>query len=441
MEQQRQALYDQAAAVLRGNDRGQWTIPAAGLYPHQWLWDSCFIAIGLRWLDVQRAKTELLHLLSGQWSNGMIPHMLFADGDEHRRDRELWRSYLSPFAPEHIYTSGLTQPPMLAEAVVGVGQKLSSSERRSWYQTVYPALVRYHQWLYGQRDPHGEGLIVAIHPYESGLDNSPPWIHELRQHSMPWWITIVQNLRLEGLVNLFRRDTHFVPPGQRMSNIEALAYFAALRRLRRKAYDTERILSRSLFAVEDLVFNCVAIRANQHLQGIAKTINRQLPDELLASFKKAQNALDALWDGGSGYYFSRNFVTHKLIREPTIGALMPLYAGTITNERAEELVGLMKAKGHFATNYPVPSVPLHSSYFNPFKYWQGPTWLNTNWLLIDGLRRYGFEADARLLADRSLEMVGKSGCYEYFHPLSGEPAGAAGFSWTAALTLDLLHHA
>jgi hypothetical protein len=32
--------------VLRTNDRGVYTAPADGLYPHQWLWDSCFTAIG-----------------------------------------------------------------------------------------------------------------------------------------------------------------------------------------------------------------------------------------------------------------------------------------------------------------------------------------------------------------------------------------------------------
>jgi hypothetical protein len=36
-------------------------------------------------------------------------------------------------------------------------------------------------------------------------------------------------------------------------------------------------------------------------------------------------------------------------------------------------------------------------------------------------------------------MVAKSGCAEYFDPLTGEPAGAANFSWTAALTVDLLN--
>ena len=81
------------------NDRGSYTQPAHALYPHQWLWDSCFIAIGLRHLDVERAKTEVLSLLRGQWHNGMMPNIIFRDDRQYRTDRNLWRSWLNPHAP------------------------------------------------------------------------------------------------------------------------------------------------------------------------------------------------------------------------------------------------------------------------------------------------------------------------------------------------------
>jgi glycogen debranching enzyme len=83
-------------------------------------------------------------------------------------------------------------------------------------------------------------------------------------------------------------------------------------------------------------------------------------------------------------------------------------------------------------------VPKNSSFFDPYKYWQGPTWVNTNWLVIEGLKRYGFDAEAANLRDRTLEMVAKGGMYEYFNPINGRPSGAPNFSWTAALTIDLL---
>jgi len=433
-----QQLLEQAKAVLELNDQGSFTIPAEGLYPHQWLWDSCFIAIGLRHYNIERAQTELKSLLRGQWANGMLPHMIFAKGLSYRQDRNVWRSWVNPFAPDDVTTSGITQPPMLAEAIIRVGEKLSLPERRSWYNSVYPALIAYHQWLYKERDPHEEGLILQIHPYEVGLDNTPPWLVQMHQHSRPWWIALFEKTHLDVVVNLFRRDTKHVPPGERMSNVEALMYYDVVRRLRRKRYDIDAILTRSLFAIEDVTFNAIFIRANHCLRVMAKTIKQTIPDELAERMTKSERAFEQLWDGYSSQYYSRDFVTHKLIKEPTIATLMPLYAGIASKERAEQLVSLLKNKHLFGANYPVPSVPLNSPWFKATGYWQGPTWLNTNWLVIDGLRRYGYHEEAELITQKSLELVEKSGCYEYFSPIDGTPAGAQNFSWTAALTIDLL---
>ena len=67
----------QAEEVLRQNDMGSWTRAAPGLYPHQWSWDSAFIAIGLAHLDVRRAARELRSLFAHQWRTGKVPHIVF----------------------------------------------------------------------------------------------------------------------------------------------------------------------------------------------------------------------------------------------------------------------------------------------------------------------------------------------------------------------------
>lgn len=432
-------LESAAKEVLENNLRGGFTVPAEGLYPHQWLWDSCFISIGLRHYDIDRAQSEILSLLRGQWTNGMLPHMIFARGHEHYRDRSAWQSWLNPLSPDNVSTSGITQPPMLAEAARKIGEKLKQPERRSWYKKVYPALLAYHQWLYGERDPHSEGLVLQIHPWETGLDNTPPWMKELREHRLPLWISIAEKKPFRWVVNLLRRDTRYVAASQRLSAFEALAFYSVQHRLRRKRYEIDKILAHSLFAIEDLTFNSILIRANDHLRHIAKDIGKDLPDELVESMRKTESSLETLWDEQSGEYYSRNFVTHNLISEPSIATFMPLYSGAITKERADELVKLLHQKRTFAPKYPVPSAPVNSDWFKQHHYWQGPTWINTNWLIIDGLKRYGFDDEATTLTEKSLELVKKSGFYEYFSPLDGSPAGSKNFSWTAALAIDLLN--
>jgi hypothetical protein len=432
-------LHAQAKAVLAANDRGNFTVPAKGLYPHQWLWDSCFIAIGQRHYDVERAKMELLSLLRAQWKNGMLPHIIFTPGKKQAMHEGVWQSWLSPLSPDDVMTSGITQPPMVAEAVVRIGEQLPITERHSWYHQVWSNLLAYHEWLYAERDPHGEGLVLLIHPWETGMDNTPSWMEELGEHLLPWWIRLLQKIRLDGTVSWFRSDTHYVDPEQRLSNVEALALYDTQLRLRRKAYDTDKILDHSLFTIEDLAFNCILIRANTHIREIAASIREDIPDDLLKRMEKAEKALEELWDPYTEQYYSRDFVTHRLLKQSSIATLLPLYAGTAKKERAALLIKSLENEHMFGTAYPAPSVPTNSTWFNPICYWQGPSWVNINWLIIDGLRRYGYHDHAAALRESTLEMAAKSGCREYFNPLTGEGLGAQDFSWTAALVIDLLH--
>lgn len=424
--------------VLKTNDHGNFTKPSSSLYPHQWLWDSAFAAIGWANIDTKRAQKEILSLFRGQWHNGMVPHMIFDMSPKYIQDRVAWRSWASAQSPNHVATSGITQPPMIAEAIWRVGQHLNSGERTNFFKKVLPKLIKYHEWLYTERDPHKEGLVLQIHPYETGFDNTPPWILQLREHSRPWWIALIENLHIDPFINVARRDTRSLPAKQRMRNIDALLNWDVVWRLRRKNYDINKILHRSMFAIEDVAFNSIFIRNNAILRDIAKYSRRKLPPALIANMKHSEQKLEDLWDDQFGLYFSRDFVTNKLIREPTIASLMPLYAGVIKKERADKLITNLTNKRAFWPKYPVPSVPLNVRSFDAERYWQGPTWVNTNWLLIDGLARMGYETESAELKESTLKLLATSGIWEYYNPLNGNGMGSPGFSWSAALALDLI---
>ena len=426
--------------VLRNNDRGTHTVPSPGLYPHQWLWDSCFSAIGWSHIDPERAKQELLSLVHGQWHNGMMPHMIFSMDKKYARDRNMWMSWVARQSPTNVATSGITQPPLLAEAVQRVGEALPTTQKIAFYKKMLPVIEAYHLWLYNERDPHKEGLALLIHPYETGLDNTPPWVEQQREHSRPTWIALIDKLGLENAINLVRRDTKKIPPEQRMLNVDALMTWDSVLRLRRKHYDINKILHRSLFAIEDVGFNAIFVRNNTILQEIADQVRQKIDPELEERINQSKNALEELWLDDFGVYFSRDFLTNQLISIPTVASLLPLYAGTIDQARAKLLVKILFTSTAFWLNYPVPSVPKNSRFFDSNRYWQGPTWVNTNWLLIDGLKRMGFQTEAQALISNTLDMIRTSGIWEYYNPISGQGLGSPDFSWTAALTLDLLEN-
>jgi hypothetical protein len=71
-------MANRVARVLSRNDLGGGTKAAPDLYPHQWSWDTGFIAVGLANLDTARAARGLLTLFEHQWKNGMVPHIVFS---------------------------------------------------------------------------------------------------------------------------------------------------------------------------------------------------------------------------------------------------------------------------------------------------------------------------------------------------------------------------
>ena len=63
------------------NNRGGFTVRTTKLYPHQWIWDSAFTALGISTYNKIRAWQELILLINAEWKNGMIPHIIFHENN------------------------------------------------------------------------------------------------------------------------------------------------------------------------------------------------------------------------------------------------------------------------------------------------------------------------------------------------------------------------
>ena len=423
--------------MLDENRRGDWTCPSGALYPHQWLWDSCFIAMGLVRSDPQRAAGEMRSLFRGQWSNGMLPHMIFAEGIRDPGSVHIWKSHTQAHAPRDVATSCITQPPLPAIAVRRVADALPPADRAPFLTELFPKLLDYHEWLYRERDLHQRGLVTLIHPWECGLDTTPPWMEQMAHMWEPWWMRLALGFHLARIVRFLRRDTQLVPAGERTSDNDGFRMLVVADRAKRNGFELRRMSAQRSVLVEDLAFNALLVVSNRALMEIAHELDTPVDPELERRFRATTAALDELWHEPTGQYYSRDATTGRLIEIPTVATFLPLWAEVASPAQAAQLVARLQEPGYW-TQFPVPSVPTDAPQFEADRYWKGPTWINLNWSVIQGLRAYGYSDLADQLRERTLDLVGQMGFAEYFSAVTGAPFGAEDFSWTAALALDLL---
>lgn len=145
-----------------------------------------------------------------------------------------------------------------------------------------------------------------------------------------------------------------------------------------------------------------------------------------------------LWDEGAGLFWAQRAGRRIEVRTPF--NLFPLLTGRLSPAVADRLVAHLSAPTEFWPRYPVPTVALDDPKFDASQMWRGPTWVNVNYLLIEGLARAGYAELAQALRRRTLELVaGQDDIYEYYHPLTGvnPPKAASIFGWSAAVYVDL----
>ena len=74
----------------------------------------------------------------------------------------------------------------------------------------------------------------------------------------------------------------------------------------------------------------------------------------------------------------------------------------------------------------------------PKRYWRGPIWLVTNYMIADGLKAAGEAEMADGIMRSSLDLITQSGFAEYYDPITAEPCGGGRFTWTAAMVIEFL---
>ena len=239
-----------------------------------------------------------------------------------------------------------------------------------------PAIVSHYDWLAANRDLDGDGLVWIVQPDESGLDASP-------QFDAIWG-----------------RRAH-----------DRLGFIRLVRRNRRLGYDLRRIAQAGGPV-------CCEV---------------------------STNVLHSLSLMALGRPSLTSAIVSRMYNEGT-GLFEPLALPDLPEEIGRRLVEqhLLDPERFWLPVAP-PSVPSTEPSFSTRddhflwirRYWRGPTWINSAWLVWLGLVRLGYGAEADVLATRIGSAIRQSGLREYYNPFTGGGMGAVDFAWST-LVMELL---
>jgi hypothetical protein len=354
-----------------------YTRPSPERYRWQWYWDSCFAAIAWRHFDPARSRAELETLLSAARPDGFIGHTIFWD---HKLSgpRVLFYNVIHRDDP----MTSTIQPPALAFAWrAAVGDPAAE-----------PRIVAHHEAVAEQRDLEGDGLLWILQPDESGLDASPQFD--------PIWHERAQGL--PGFVDLVLRNRE---RGFRIGEVRADGDPVVC-----------EVLTNVLYGLSLLALG---------LPSITPALVARLYDEPSGLFRpvaqpEIEGRIPLAWT-----------------------ALAPLALPDLPDEIGHRLVAHLLDEHRFWPSVAPPAVALDEPSFSLKehfaglrRYWRGPSWVNSAWLVWRGLVRLGYEEQAAALAGTITTTVAREGLREFYDPHSGRGMGAQDFAWSA-LALEL----
>lgn len=161
---------------------------------------------------------------------------------------------------------------------------------------------------------------------------------------------------------------------------------------------------------------------------------------------------DVFWDEKDGFYYDRNEKTGQRIPVKSVAGFFPLWVGVASPEQARRLVRehLMNPKEFWLT-YPVSTYAktepdFYEGTLHGECNWRGNTWIPSNYMIFLGLMRYGFNEEARQLAEKTFDMALNHNdvTREYYNSETGQGYGMNPFwGWSSlayVMPLELKFH-
>lgn len=271
-----------------------------------------------------------------------------------------------------------TQPPIASFALWMLYLR---SGGRELLERAYPTLLANHDWWWRTRDGDGNGLVeYGTSPVGEGLYRGT-------------------KLAAKDESSMDNSPTH----DQARLNTETWTL------------DCEDVGLNSLLALDGEMLGLIAATLGDHATA-----------ERLRAGTAAHKARirERLWDPDRQVFASRLW-SGEFVRSLAPTSFYPLLAGAATAEQAAAMVRLLTDPEKFGGEWLLPSVTRDDPAFGDNVYWRGRIWPPLNFLVYHGLKRAGFEAQARALAENGMslfmaEWSAHRRCPENFNAVSGE---------------------
>lgn len=371
----------------KGTLRHPFIVPGAAYAYELWDWDSWLTDLALGAIardDDIRAyeKGCILNFLEHADAKGRLPINIIVT-DEISYGMKLFQ--LKDDKDTNIHK------PCLAQHALFVAEKEGDA---SWLAPVFDGIKRFIAYYESHQKNAETGLFVWVDDFAIGVDNDPCTFYRPRYSTASIYLNCLMYMEYRAMASLCT-----------------------------------------------LLGDADADRYARSAEELAAAIRRECWDERNGFYYSADVGLLPV-DESEWLHSGAPRHWHSLpMRIDVWTGFLPMWCGFATPEEAARMVEEhFKNERTFAARYGIRSLSrLERMYAvkksgNP-SCWLGPIWGNTNYMIFEGLLRYGYEAEARRLAEVTVEMFGRDilACgemHEYYDPDTGEGVHNQGFqSW------------
>lgn len=365
-------------------------VPNNDVYPHQWLWDSCFHALVWAEVDPARAQVELTTSLAKQHRLGFVPHMTY--WTDPAAGSEFW---------QRDETSSITQPPMFGHTVAELRRRGVTIDGAGLeFDELVNRVVLGLTHLLADRQRSPAGLVCVFHPWESGCDDSPRW---------PGADMAADKWRDGGVQEWRRRK------GEMVTGLQL---------------DDGVPVDSSVFVVGSVGFS--ALVAWNALEVVRAVPDQPGINRLAVLANGLINSIAQRWSQNDGTWIDDPVVVAEVdddqvtaaARVRTSDAMLAL----LVDPRAEAFAQLTD-QAAFGAVFGPTGVHLAEPSFDPAAYWRGPAWPQMSYLLWVAATRAGQPQVAEALRSALAGGAIVSGLAEYWNADTGQGHGAAPQTW------------